>query len=252
MKLLLDISFLGTAYHGYQVQPNVPTVQEKLNFAAKSLFGVDCDIVGCSRTDSGVHAKQFFAAVTQKGKDYISTDIMPEKIALALSAYLPADISVNSVSFVNDSFHPRYDVKQKEYMYCIWNSKSRNPFMTDRAWHYSREISDMAFENMRLAAREFVGTHDFSSYMAANTKICDTVRTVYDTRIEREDALIRFYITGNGFLYNMVRIIVGTLIAVAENRIGCDDIVKITEAHDRSLAGVTAPPQGLYLNRVIY
>lgn len=252
MKLLLDISFLGTAYHGYQVQPNVPTVQEKLNFAAKSLFGFDCDIVGCSRTDSGVHAKQFYTAITKKGESCIDTDIAAERLATALSAYLPADISVNRVTFVNDVFHPRYDVKLKEYMYCIWNAKSRNPFMTDRAWHYPREISDTALENMRSAAKALVGTHDFSSYMAANTKVCDTVRTVYDTRIERENELIRFYISGNGFLYNMVRIIVGTLIGVAEDKINCDDIKKITEAHNRSLAGITAPPHGLYLNRVIY
>lgn len=252
MKLLLDISFLGTAYHGYQVQPDVPTVQEKLNFAAKSLFGFECDIVGCSRTDSGVHAKHFFATVAKKGEGCIDTDIKPEKVSVALSAYLPTDISVNSVTFVSDSFHPRYDVKMKEYMYCIWNSKSRNPFMTDRAWHYPREINDTAFEKMRLAAKALIGTHDFSSYMAANTKVSDTVRTVYDFRIERENELIRFYISGDGFLYNMVRIIVGTLIGVAEGKISYNDIEKITEARSRALAGITAPPHGLYLNRIIY
>ena len=116
-KLLLEICFVGTAYCGYQVQPNSPTVQQELNTAAKKLFGFDCDIVGCSRTDSGVHANQFCVTVANKGSDQLVTSVPIEKIASALCYYLPEDISVRSASWVDDSFHARYDVKYKEYLY---------------------------------------------------------------------------------------------------------------------------------------
>ena len=252
MKLLLEISFLGTAYCGYQVQPKLATVQGELNNATKDLFGFDCDIVGCSRTDSGVHANQFFATVTQKGTNTINTDIPIDKIAMALSVRLPMDIAVNRATFVDDAFHPRYDVKRKEYMYCVWNAGIRNPFLSNRAWHYARQISDEDIEKMRTAAELLVGTHDFSSFMASNSGVIDTVRTIYHVRIERNGDTIRFFVCGNGFLYNMVRIIVGTLICVAEGKIHPSEISTIIESHDRTLAGMTAPAHGLYLNRVEY
>ncbi|MBQ8818674.1 MAG: tRNA pseudouridine(38-40) synthase TruA [Clostridia bacterium] len=252
MKILLDLSFLGTAYCGYQVQPNAPTVQQQLNFAAKSLFGYDCDIIGCSRTDSGVHANHFFATVSEKGKKALQTDIAVEKIPKALNFYLPNDISVNSAKIVDDEFHPRYDVKYKEYLYCIWNSQTRNPFLHDRCWHYTKHIDDIAFENMRVAAEKFKGTHDFSSYMAANSTVNSTVRTIYDATVERNGDAIYFRVSADGFLYNMVRILTGTLISVAEGKITYDDIDDITSACDRGRAGMTAPPQGLYLNKVVY
>ena len=252
MKLLLDISFLGSSYCGYQVQPNVPTVQGALNEAAKQLFGFDCDVVGCSRTDSGVHAKQFFVSISKKGEGCLHTTIPEEKIQSALSVFLPKDICINSARFVDDEFHPRYDVKSKEYVYCILNAKNGDPFLYDRAWHYSRYIDDNALENMRLALRALEGTHDFSSYMASNSCVESTVRTIYSTRIERDADIIRIYIEGNGFLYNMVRIIVGTLISVAEGKVSCTDIERITSSCDRSMAGMTVPPQGLLLNKVTY
>lgn len=252
MKILINISFLGTAYHGYQVQPNAPTVQGELNRASKELFGFDCDITGCSRTDSGVHANQFFATITQKGKSKIETDIPIEKIASALSVRLPSDISVNSATAVDDSFHPRYDAKSKEYLYCILNTKTRNPFWHDRAWHYTSKIDDAAFDNMCLAAKVFEGTHDFSAFKASNSCVDSSVRTIFDTALERDGDIIRFYISGDGFLYNMVRIITGTLIEVAEGKIDYNDVEKIIASCDRTKAGVTAPPHGLYLNKVIY
>ena len=251
-KIFLDVSFLGTAYCGYQVQTGVPTVQQKLNEAAKSLFGVECDVVGCSRTDSGVHAKQFCVAISEKGRSGLDTGVPVEKIASAMSFYLPEDIAVNNARLVDDDFHPRYDVKSKEYLYLIWNGRERNPFMHDRSWHYPKKIDDVALENMRHAAQRLVGTKDFSSYMAANSKVKSTVRTIYRTELERDGDMISFRICGDGFLYNMVRIIVGTLVGVAEGKISADDIDKITAACDRKQAGITAPPQGLYLNKVIY
>ena len=251
-KIFLDISFLGTSYCGYQVQTGVPTVQQKLNEAARALFGVDCDIVGCSRTDSGVHANQFCVTVSEKGKSKLDTGIPTEKIASAMSFYLPNDIAVNSAKIVDDDFHPRYDVKGKEYLYCIWNARERNPFMHDRSWHYPKRIDDIAFENMCSAAKKLEGTKDFSSFMAANSSVKNTVRTIYSTTLERDGDMIYFRICGDGFLYNMVRIIVGTLVEVAEGKIWIDDIDRITSACDRKQAGITAPPQGLYLNKVIY
>ncbi len=252
MKLLIDISFLGTSYCGYQVQPNVPTVQGQLNIAAKDLFGFDCDIVGCSRTDSGVHANHFFATVTERSKKYIETSIPPSKLAMALSVRLPADISVNSVRVVDDDFHARYDVKYKEYEYLIWNSAMRNPFLHDRAWHYPKRIDDAHLKKMQHAATHFIGTHDFSSYMAADSSVSTTVRTIYSADVYREGDLIHFKVSADGFLYNMVRILTGTLIAAGEDKISPDEIPEITLSKDRGRAGVTAPPHGLYLNKVVY
>lgn len=252
MKILLRVSFLGTNYCGYQVQPNGVTVQQKLNEATKQLFGYDCDIIGCSRTDSGVHANEFCVTVSKRKESFLETTIPTHKIPQAMSFWLPQDISVLSAQEVDDSFHPRYDVKYKEYVYKIWNSPSRNPFLADRSWHCPKEIGDKELQDMKRAAGMLVGTHDFSSYMAADSKIKDTVRTVYEAEVTKEDSLITFRVSANGFLYNMVRIFVGTLMDVAYGRISADDIEKITEARERSAAGSTAPPHGLFLNKVVY
>lgn len=251
-KILLDISFLGTAYCGYQVQPNVPTVQGKLGEAASALFGFECDIVGCSRTDSGVHANMFCATIAEKGKPWIDTAIPVDKLARALEFYLPSDISVRSARQVDESFHARYDVKSKEYVYCIWNGRERNPFLSDRSWHYPRHIDDASLSLMRTAARELVGTHDFRAYMAANSSVGSTVRTVLDADVYREGDVVWFKVSADGFLYNMVRIFTGTLISVAEGRLLPSDIAAVTESGERSRAGITAPAKGLYLNKVIY
>ncbi len=252
MKILLDISFLGTLYRGYQVQPNAKTVQGELTRAAKELFGFECDIVGCSRTDSGVHANHFFAAINKKGSEEIVTSVPLEKIPSALNFYLPTDIAVNSASWVDDSFHPRYDVKHKEYVYKIWNGRNRNPFLQGRCWHYPRKIDDTAMQAMNIAAQSFVGTYDFSAYMSANSSVKSTVRTIYSACVEHDGDVVIFRICGNGFLYNMVRIMMGTLIAVSEDKIAPNEIEAITLSKDRSRAGITAPAEGLYLNNVTY
>ncbi|MBE6545953.1 MAG: tRNA pseudouridine(38-40) synthase TruA [Ruminococcaceae bacterium] len=252
MKLLFHVSFLGTAYCGYQVQPNGVTVQQKLNEATKSLFGYECDIIGCSRTDSGVHANQFCATVSKKGSSTLETTIPTERIPQAISPYLPEDISVFRAEAVDEGFHPRYDVKYKEYIYQIWNRSERNPFLFDRSWHYPKAISEDAVSKMNEAAAQFVGTHDFASYMASDSKIRDTVRTVYEAEVTRRGDMLIFRVSADGFLYNMVRILTGTLIAVAEGKIGPEDIAAITAAKDRRLAGITVPAHGLFLNRVVY
>lgn len=252
MKILLHVAFLGTNYCGYQTQPNGVTVQQKLNEAAKALFGFACDIVGCSRTDSGVHANQFCATVAKKGEGRIETTIPMEKIPLAMAQYLPEDISVLRAQAVSEEFHARYAVTYKEYVYRIWNRPERNPFESNRAWHYPKPISDEALDRMKAAASRFLGTHDFSSYMAADSKIKDAVRTICEAEVTRCGDVIEFRVCADGFLYHMVRILMGTLIAVAEGKLTPEQIDDVTEAHDRRCAGITAPPQGLYLNRVVY
>ena len=252
MKILIRISYLGTNYCGYQIQKNQRTVQEALCAAADAVFGTKCDVTGCSRTDSGVHALDFCATVTERGKDKIETTIPIEKIPLVFATVLPSDIAVNSAEWVSEEFHPRYDVRYKEYVYKIYNAPTPDPFLADRSWHYPRVISDKALSDMNRAAKSFVGTYDFCSYMASGSDIKDTTRTVFDADVSREGNIITFRVSANGFLYNMVRIFTGTLIAVAEGKISPEEIIGITEAGDRSRAGNTAPARGLYLNRVVY
>lgn len=252
MKLLLKISYLGTRYCGYQVQPNGVTVQQKLNEATEALFGYPCDIVGCSRTDSGVHANEFCAAVTKKGEDALYTSVAAERVPLALSAHLPEDIRVFDAQWVSSSFHPRYDVVEKEYLYRIYNRPVCSPFETGRACHVPRPIGDFGFSGMQEAAAQLLGTHDFSSYMAQGSKIVDTVRTVTCSEVERDGPVILYRVRANGFLYHMVRIMTGTLLAVAEGRLAPSDIPALTAARNRSAAGITMPAHGLYLNRVFY
>lgn len=252
MKILLRLSYIGTGYCGYQVQPNGVSVQQKLNEAAKQLFGYECDVVGCSRTDSGVHANEFCVTITKKKENFIETAIPISRIPQAMSHWLPSDIAVYSAEAVDEDFHPRYDVKYKEYVYKILNRQVRDPFFEGRAWHCPKAIDEEALANMQRAAACFVGKKDFTSFMAADSTVKDAVREVYDAKVSREGDLIVFRVSADGFLYNMVRIFMGTLIDVAYGKLSADDIPHIIEARDRRLAGSTAPPEGLYLNKVVY
>ena len=252
MKLLLKISFLGTAYCGYQVQKNAPTVQQVMNETAEHIFGYTCDIVGCSRTDSGVHANCFCLTVSKKGCDYLEYSMPIEKVPTAFNSLLPNDISVNEAIAVEDDFHARYDVKYKEYIYKMWNGKIKNPFLADRAFNLPFYIDDDAVQNMREAARNFVGTYDFTSFMAKGSKITDATRCVFYSDILCEGDMIIFKVAADGFLYNMVRIMVGTLIDVARGVKSPEEVEAIIASKSRSNAGATAPPHGLYLNEVSY
>ncbi|MBQ8416057.1 MAG: tRNA pseudouridine(38-40) synthase TruA [Clostridia bacterium] len=251
-KLLLKIRYIGTNYCGYQVQPNALSIQRRLNEACLSLFGFECDIVGCSRTDSGVHANEFCATVAKRGSESLETSLIPDRIPLALSAHLPRDISVFDAEWVPSEFHARYDVLEKEYIYRIYNAPVRDPFEEDRSAHIPKRISDEGLEQMRLAAQSLVGTFDFSSYMAQGSSVASTVRTVTSATVERVGDVIVFRVAANGFLYNMVRILAGTLTEVGLGKLSAEDIPRITAAHDRSQAGMTMPACGLYLNRVTY
>lgn len=252
MKLLLKISFLGTKYNGYQVQPSLPTVQGALNEAALAILGYDCDIVGCSRTDSGVHANEFFVCVSKKGENRLDCTIPLGNVPVAFNSVLPDDIAVISASSVDSDFHPRYDVKYKEYIYKILNSAVRDPFLSDRSYYIPKRFSEDDVDRMREAAQHFCGEHDFSAFMAQGSKIKDTVRTVKYADVRREGDMIVFTVAADGFLYNMVRIMCGTLIGVAQGRISPDDMDNIIESRDRRRAGATAPASGLYLNKVVY
>lgn len=253
-KILLTVSYVGTAYCGYQVQPNGITVQEMLNRAAEGLFGFPCDVVGCSRTDSGVHARGFCAAITKKGEIFLPCTIPVDRIPRAFNAHLPADIAVKHARVVDCDFHPRYDVASKEYEYLIHNSHERDPFLDNRAWQIPSPIGEEALAAMQQAAKAFVGTKDFSAFRAAgaDTAEKDAVRTVFDARVERRNEMISFRVRADGFLYHMVRIMAGTLAAVAAGDISPDEIPSILESKNRRRAGMTAPACGLYLDRVFY
>lgn len=252
MKILLKIKYVGTAYAGYQVQKNAPTVQEKLCEAAEKLLGFRCDITGCSRTDSGVHANMFCATVTRHGTDTIETSVPLDRLPRAMNSFLPDDIAVFGAEYVPGEFHARHDVKYKEYIYKIRFSYERDPFLCGRCWQIPRGECEDSVYRMKKAAAYFVGTHDFSSYMTSGSDVESTVRTVFYADVEKEGEIIVFRVAGDGFLYNMVRIMTGTLVEVAEGKLCPEDIPRITDAHDREKAGMTAPACGLYLNKVVY
>ena len=249
MKILLEIAFVGSAYCGWQSQKKGDSVQEKLTLAAKELFGTDCDVTGCSRTDSGVHANGFCAVISEKGSDFLNTSIPLQNIPRALNSFLPDDISVSRAVEVADSFHPRYDVKYKEYVYIIHTRPERNAFLAGRAWHYPKKLN---VELMNEAAQFFVGKRDFASFMAAGSKIVDTHRTVVNASVVSDGDIIKFRVGADGFLYNMVRIMTGTLIDVGLGKIRPDEIRGIIDKCDRRAAGITAPADGLYLDKVFY
>lgn len=253
MKALIKFRFVGTAYNGYQVQPgSIPTVQRALNEATRALFGYDCDVMGCSRTDAGVHARSFCAAVSKKGQTDLPTGVSAANIPRALCTYLPNDIAVTDACFVPDDFHPRYAVAAKEYEYRFYASPIRDPFEDMRSWHIPHPLLPDAIERMNQAAACFVGTHDFASYMAQGSKITVPVRTVKYATVSREGDIISFRVCADGFLYNMVRIMAGTLYEVAVGRREPDSIRTSIDAKNRVCAGLTAPPHGLYLSRVFY
>ena len=242
-NLLLTIRYLGTAYSGWQVQINAPSVQQTLQDAVEKLFCVRENVVGCSRTDAGVHANMYCCNIRTESK--LPCDV----VVRGLNAYLPDDIAVVACEDVDYDFHARYDCKGKEYVYLIHNSSIPDPFLNGRAWQFNKHID----ENMlNLQAQQFCGTYDFKAFCSAGSSVQTTVRTVKNFSVTRENDIIRMSVTADGFLYNMVRIMVGTLTDITLGRIKTDTISEIINSLDRNCAGITAPPQGLYLNKVYY
>lgn len=242
-NLLLTLWYDGSTFHGWQIQPNGVTVQQELCDAFRNLSGKDENIIGCSRTDAGVHANMFCCNVRTE------CSIPAEKVPDALNFYLPPQISVYACEEVDFDFHARYDCKGKEYVYLIYNGKYRNPFYENKAMFYPYEIDA---EMLNREAKAFIGTHDFSAFCSAGTDIEDKTREIFDCSVTRNGDLIEVKVSGNGFLYNMVRIIVGTLLDIQREKIEKGTIPQIIESRNRDNAGVTAVACGLYLNKVFY
>ena len=242
-NLLVEISYDGSQYHGWQIQKNALTVQEVFQNAVEKVFCSRPEIKGCSRTDSGVHANSYFISFkTDK-------NIKPEKVVMALNAYLPKDIAVLSCKETDADFHARYSVTTKEYIYKIYNGKIRNPFYNRYAYHYRYAIDA---DYLNREAKAFIGTYDFSGFCSSNSDVEDTVRTVKNFEVFRKGDMVYFKVEADGFLYNMVRIMVGTLLFVNEGKIKQEELKVVIESKNRKMAGKTAPPDGLYLNRVNY
>lgn len=253
MKLLLKIMYDGSAYAGYQAQPDAPSIQGALTEAISSALGMKCSVTGCSRTDAGVHALGFVAAVEPIGEhsdDWLRIPV--GRIHRAAARYLPCDISICGEAVSDDDFHPRYSVRSKEYLYRMYDSPYADPFLSHRAWHLKRRITDDGIARMTECAALIAGRRDFTSFMASGSKIVDAVREVYSLDVKRRGDFIELRISADGFLYNMVRIITGTLIDCASGTIEPSDITDIIAAKDRTMAGRTAPPDGLYLADVRY
>lgn len=243
-NLQVRLSYDGKHYHGWQVQENALTVQEVFQDALTKVLGTCPDIKGCSRTDSGVHALDYCVS--------LKTDhsIPAQRLVRALNHFLPPDIAVYSCEEVDDAFHARYSCTGKEYIYKIWNHPIRDPFGDGYMLHYWYHLDEAVLNE---AAKHYIGRHDFTSFCTLDSRDKgDLTRTVTKAEVTRDGDMVTFTVAADGFLYNMVRIMVGTLLRVAQGKFQPDDIPKILEAKDRTAAGPTAPPWGLYLNRVFY
>lgn len=243
LNYLICLKYDGSNYHGWQRQQNAVTVQQKIEESAEKLFGEKISVSGCSRTDTGVHANCFFCNF------HANKIIRKENIISGLNHFLPDDIAVTGCEYKDDNFNARFDCVSKQYVYKIYNGKIRDPFSNNRAYFYKYKLDENLLNEQ---ARDFIGTYDFTSFRAVGSTVTTTVRTVKNAYVTREGDYILFFVEADGFLYNMVRIMVGTLIYISENKIEKNTIKNIIDAKDRSRAGMTAPPEGLYLNKVFY
>jgi len=235
--------FDGSRYHGWQVQKSDVTVAGTLESVLSQLCEHDVKVHGCGRTDAGVHAERYCANF--KTSSNIPTDRLP----LAVNSLLPTDISIQSAIQVPDDFDANLSCIKKEYTYRLFNSRIRNPFYADRAYFYPQTLD---IEAMKAASQHFVGTHDFAAVRSVGTETKTTVRTVFWYEIEKRDGLLEFRACADGFLYNMARAMVGTLLYVSEGKIKPDDLPQLLLQKDRRLTGPTVPPDGLYLTRIWY
>ncbi|MCA0985600.1 tRNA pseudouridine(38-40) synthase TruA [Halobacillus yeomjeoni] len=239
------IQYDGTKYAGYQIQPNGITIQEELEKALSKMHkGQKVKVTASGRTDSGVHA---MGQVIHFDSDLT---IPYQNWKRALTSLLPDDIHISSVEGVSRDFHARYDAKGKEYRYFVWNE--REPDVFNRYYRYHVK-ADLDIGRMKIACRYLLGEHDFTSFCSPKTDIKGSkVRTIHEASVEKEGSELVFTFNGSGFLYNMVRILVGTLLEIGRNEREPDDILNILKAKSRDAAGKTAPPQGLFLWSVFY
>lgn len=240
-KLL--IFYNGAAYHGFQRQKNASSIQQILEEVIERITNEKTIIYGCSRTDTGVHANEYCFNF------FHNSTITCAGMIRALNGKLPDDIGVFACEEMPDNFHARYDCKGKEYIYKIYNSQIKSPFLKDMVYRCWYPINEKLLNEV---AQSYVGTHDFEAFCSADSLKECTVRTIYYFKVERDDDIITMTVKGDGFLYNMVRIMVGTLLCVNDGKIKPDQLPQIIESKDRLKAGQTSPPQGLYLNKVFY
>ena len=243
-NIAMRLRFDGGAYHGWQFQLNAVTVQETIEKALSETCGENIRVTGCSRTDAGVHALDYVMNFKS------NTRIPAEKLPYALNYRLGGDISALEAWDAPENFNARFSAKGKRYIYLIHNAPHSDPFLRQYSWHYPYDLN---FENMREAAKHFIGTHDFKGFMACGGQPKTTVRTIRVCSAEKIPDLkdvIKVTVEADAFLYNMVRIITGTLIYVGCGKIDKDDISEIIKSGDRKRGGVTAPPQGLFLKKV--
>ncbi|MDD3766013.1 MAG: tRNA pseudouridine(38-40) synthase TruA [Eubacteriales bacterium] len=242
-NLALTLCYNGSSYHGWQIQQNALTVQEVLLGAVAKVTGEAADIIGCSRTDAGVHALEYVCNFKSK------TSIPEEKIPIALNTALPKDIRINRCNIVPDHFHARFSAVSKTYIYKVYTAKIENPFLTDLVYHFPYELN---IEHMKKAAEFFIGTYDFSAFMSTGSSQKSTIRTILNLSVSQSGDIVEFSITANSYLYNMVRIIAGTLLYTGIGKIHYNDIPKIIQSGDRRQSGITAGAGGLYLAKVDY
>ena len=242
-NIALTLMYDGTLYHGWQVQKREVTVAETLEKALAHIVNHPVKLVGAGRTDAGVHAEIYVA-------NFRTTSTIPcDRLPLAVNSRLPADIVVTNAVEVPEEFNAIGSCIKKEYTYRIYNSRIRNAFLINRVWFYPKKLDETL---MQRAASHFVGTHDFASVRSVGTETKTTVRTVPYFAITREGDMISCRVCADGFLYNMVRAMVGTCVYASEGKIHPDDIPALLEGRNRTDAGPTAPPQGLYMTNLWY
>lgn len=242
-NIALFLTYEGTAYHGWQVQKRDVTVGQTMEEAAARIVGHPVKMTGCGRTDAGVHARHYVA-------NFRTTSTIPvERLPYAMNTHLPEDIVVTGAMDVHDDFNAIGSCVRKEYTYLIYNSRIRDPFYVNRAWFYPRHLDETV---MQQAASQFVGTHDFAAVRSVGTDVKSTVRTVYYYHVERRGDLIELKVCANGFLYNMARAMAGTVVYAAEGKIRPEEIGALLESGNRTAAGPTVPPGGLYMTKLWY
>ena len=242
-RVKLIVAYEGVNYHGWQLQPNALTVEGVLNRDLSALLKEEITVIGASRTDAGVHSLGNVAVFDTK------TRMPAEKISYALNQHLPDDIVVQDSCEVAADFHPRHCNSRKTYEYRIWNAMFPLPTLRRQTYFYHRPLD---VQRMQQAADHLVGVHDFKSFCSVNTQVEDTTRELFQAKVTQEGALIRIRVTGSGFLYNMVRILAGTLIQVGNGQLAPEAIPDILKAKDRTAAGPTAPAHGLTMIGIEY
>lgn len=242
-KNLITIAYNGTNFYGWQKQENGPTIQSSVEDALKKLFSYNIEIRGSSRTDAGVHA------IGQRAVFFHEHTIPMENVPLALNNFLPQEIRILKCEEVDFDFHPQYDAKNKTYKYRIYNKRIMNPLEYNLAWHVNKYLDICKIKN---ASKSLLGTHDFSAFCAVGSNTKTKIRHINYIDIERIGDIVEIIINGDGFLYNMVRIIAGTLAYVGYGKLREKDVYLALESKDRSKAGITAPACGLTLVQVNY